>query len=506
MIPILSNEQIRMVEGLAIRDGVRSALDLMETAGCCCAERILKWEAKTDLPPNYVIVAGQGNNGGDGAVIARYLAEAGRQVRLIVLEHRVVPSREFLVNTGRLEGTTVHVELYDGLNSVLHISDNDVIIDCILGSGASRELTGVLADVVADINRTGRPVVSIDLPSGVLEGGNSGSGPVIQAWRTLTFEVPRPAMFFPERGAAFGETELVPLGLLSGLDYQGDRFADQIERSDVKGVLRTRSRWSHKGTYGHALLLAGGVGCHGAALLAARGCFRSGAGLITCHGVEASLAPIRTSLPDVMTSLDKGSDHIDELPDLQRYTAIGIGPGMGATPRLAELLERLLATWAGPLVIDADGLNVLAAHPRLLNMLSPRVVLTPHPKEMDRLLNSSFTSGYDRHLSTKEFAARHRCTVLLKGAYSALFSADGRVYFNCTGNAGMAKGGSGDVLTGLLTGVLAQGYEVLYASMLSMYLHGAAGDLAATAMGQDAMRASDLVDHLAHAWMDLRAR
>lgn len=503
MRPIFDNHTFRQMEERAIEEGEVSVFGLMEVAGQRCAERILA-VVESDPSARFLVLAGMGNNGGDGLVIARYLARAGRSVRVILVEHHPSATEAHAENRAKLDELPVEVCSISASQYAIHISDNEYIIDCILGSGATRPLSGWLASLVEMVAHSGRPVLAVDQPSGSMDPVLEMNGVVVQADVTFVLEVPRLAMFYPETGVAFGKWVVIPIGLPLVSVEDDTCPTNLVEERDVQALLLPKSKFSHKGNYGHAFLVAGGAGCHGAALLAGMGCARSGAGLITLHGSMETLHPVMVALPDLMTVLDDGvRDDIQHL-DLHRYTAIGVGPGLGRSKRTTSLVRHLLMTWAGPLVLDADALNAMADDRTLLSMLGRHVVLTPHPKEMDRLLGIKSASSYDRHLRTTEFAVKHDCTVVLKGAYTAICTADGKTYFNPTGNPGMAKGGSGDVLTGLLVGVLAQGYEVLNSSMLSVYLHGLAGDFAAARFGQDAMRPSDLVDHLPEAWQQIR--
>jgi len=505
MLPVLSNAQVRSAEASLIGSGRANALDLMEVAGARCAERILFWEASGSFGtnPEYVVFAGMGNNGGDGAVIARHLHLAGRKVLFKLVHFRERTSPELTIQLAELARIGIEIDHIYGSYDLLKVTEDQVIIDAIMGTGTSRSITGWLAALIKMLNGLGRPIIAIDLPSGMMEAGKT-VGPTIQASHTLTFEVPRLALLLPETGAFVGHWELIPIGLGIREDPPTDRVGDMIELLDIKRLIRPRSRFDHKGSNGHALLIAGGAGCHGAALLAAQGCARSGVGLMAVHASKATLEPIMCALPDAMTSLDPGVDQVSHIPDLEKVKGIGFGPGMGSGAITVTVLKELLERWNGPLVIDADGLNALAVERSLLGSLPPGTVLTPHPKEMDRLLNISPSSSYERLNLTRDLAARYRCTVVLKGAYTAICSPDGGCYFNSTGNAGMAKGGSGDVLTGIIVGLLAQGYDPLEASLISVYLHGLSGDIAARDIGMDAMRASELVAYLPQAWKQVR--
>lgn len=499
MLPVYDSRTFRQLEAEAIASGLVTALDLMEQAGHYCAQRILY---HTERVPglHFLILAGQGNNGGDGLVIARYLAQAGKQVRVVVVEHGVRPTEAYRKNRDSLGSFSIPVITIDSTAYSINVGENELVVDCLFGSGLSRPLVGWLAQVIDQVLASNRPLISVDRPSGVLDPDLGVQGAAFQADRTLVLGALQSALFVPETGPAYGNWELIPIGLPL-VELPPTRW---VEEQDVRDSLRVKPRFSHKGNYGHALILAGGPGCHGAALLAAKGCVRSGAGLITLAGTKETLLPVMMALPDVMTVESNDLNKIILSADIKRYTCLLLGPGLGNSQATAAAVEQALRLGSGPVVLDADALNVIADQRELLELLGPSVVLTPHPKEMDRLLGMSPPTAMDRLHRTQVFAARYRCTVILKGAYSAVCVADGRTFYTPTGNAGMAKGGSGDVLAGLLAGVLAQGYDTLNASILSLFIHGSAGDLAAAAIGQDAMRASDLVEHLPAAWLQLR--
>ena len=506
MIPILSFQSIRSVEQAAMAAGLTEA-ELMDRAARGCVARIcaLEKDGRLSSASSYHVVAGPGNNGGDGLLIALYLHEAGRTVRVTRAVHGTTTSPGHKAAMERLAHINLPIDQIIDSSDAIQFSDNEILIDCLLGTGVTRPVTGLMASLVEAINGSKCEVIAVDLPTGTIDPCfSSGQGPIVNADLTITFEVPKPAFFFPVTGRRTGDREVVSIGLDPWYAAGEPRFASLIEPLDIKSLLEPRERFSHKGDHGHALLMAGGPGCHGAALLAARGCARSGVGLITVHGTEDTLMPIRTVLPDLMTSRDPSPDHIAQLPDLERYTSILFGPGIGRSTMTASVLSKLLDTWPGMLVIDADGLNLLAAGTGLIDRLSTRTVLTPHPREMDRLLGLPSTSGYDRLQRTREFARDNDCHIILKDAYTAVCSPDGAAYYLPTGNPGMAKGGTGDVLAGIVAGVAAQGYDPLNSSLISTYLHGRSGDLAAECIGMDAMRASDLVDHLSDAWKELR--
>ena len=509
MLPILTSAQIREVERAFMTKGSITSLELMEQAARQCTDRLLRDIAQGEFgpAPSFVVVVGMGNNGGDGLVIARLLSAAGVSVRVLRVLHKEEPSPEHRANHLDLLKVGVPCVDFADPHGEVELVGNEVVIDCLLGTGVSRPPTGLLRNVIRSLNDRGLPIISIDLPSGMVEPGSDqpfDPESCIRAYHTYTFEVPRPALLLAETGPFAGCWELVPIGLDPELLSSSARYGEWIVAADLRAHLMQRPRFSHKGTFGHALLIAGSKGMFGAAVLATKACLRSGAGLVTAHVPDTLASTMHLAVPEALCSIDPSADHVAQLPPLERFSAVGIGPGLGINSGSATVVETLLKSVNVPLVLDADALNILANNQGWLRHVSKHTVLTPHPKEMDRLLGGPSASGFERLERTREFAVEHGCIVVLKGAYTAICLTDGNVQFNSTGNAGMAKGGSGDVLTGLLTGLLGQGYAPHHAALIAVHLHGSAGDLAAKALGMDAMHAGDLIEYLPQAWKVLR--
>ncbi|MBL7938565.1 MAG: NAD(P)H-hydrate dehydratase [Flavobacteriales bacterium] len=510
MLPVLSYSQIRRLEAVTMEQGPLTVLDLMEMAGAASAQRIIELHAAGAFgdADRFLIVVGMGNNGGDGLVIARLLHSSGLEVRVLRILHRGAPSPEHAVNHRHLLEMGVEVADIDHSIRDIYLYDNEVIIDSLLGAGISRSPEGLVFEVIAWINGSGHPVVAIDLPSGSIapeDGPPFAPEACVHAHCTLTLEVPKLGLLLPESGQCAGRLEILPIGLNAAEERSIERIGHWVRAVDLHDRLRPRPRFGHKGTFGHCLVGAGAQGMFGAAVLAVKGCLRSGVGLVTAHVPGDAVAGLMAIVPDAMSWVDPCSDHLSSLPFLDRFNAVALGPGCGQHTDTAALVEQYLRSGRSPLVLDADALGLLASKPEWLDLLGPQTVLTPHPKEMDRLLGSPSASSYERLHRTQAFAERHRCNVVLKGAYSVTCTSDGQLYFNSTGNAGMAKGGSGDVLTGLIAGLLAQGYSMLDACLIGVYLHGSAGDIAADELGMDGMRPSDLVDALPKAWKKLRS-
>jgi NAD(P)H-hydrate epimerase len=325
---------------------------------------------------------------------------------------------------------------------------------------------------------------------------------VVRASVTLTFQFPFLSFFFAENEKAVGDWKVHDIHLHPEIIRNTYTPYQTLERGYVSGLLPKRSRFAHKGTFGHALVVSGCYGMMGAALLAGESCLRSGPGLVTLHVPRFGYQVIQTGFPEALVSLDQSDILFSTPPPLEPFTAIGIGPGLGCKPNTGKGLKMVLERAKVPLVLDADALNLLASDPDLLDRLPENAILTPHPREFDRLAGESH-SGYERHLKQLEFSARHKVIVVLKGAYTGISDPGGTYWFNSTGNPGMATGGSGDVLTGIITGLLAQGMSPLDAALAGVYLHGLAGDLAGEALGQEALIAGDLIRFLGKAFKQL---
>ena len=377
-----------------------------------------------------------------------------------------------------------------------------VLIDALFGSGLSRPLSGYWARLIQYLNQLSIKRVAVDIPSGVF-ADRPTAGPALHAQVTISFELPKLAFFFPENEALIGEWEVVPIGLHTPSLADLSTPYHLTDREAARSLLRPRPRFSHKGTFGHALLICGSYGMLGAALLSTRACLRSGAGLVTTHIPRCGYSILQMSVPEAMASVDRHEFQFSEVPELSRFSAIGIGCGLGQHPNTATALMTLLEQAKAPMVLDADALNILAQHPDGLDVLPEGSILTPHPGEFRRLTRE-YGHHFDRLNRLQELATAKKCIFMLKGAYTAVATPDGNLYFNATGNPGMATGGSGDVLTGLLTGLLAQGYPPSTAARLGAYLHGLAGDLAARELEHEALLASDIVSHIGRAFQYLK--
>jgi NAD(P)H-hydrate epimerase len=375
-----------------------------------------------------------------------------------------------------------------------------VVIDAIFGTGLSRKADGIYADAIGLINKSGSFVISVDLPSGLSSDGFLIEGSaVVRPSVTLAFEFPRLSFLLPDTGIFAEKWELLPIGLDSHAinEIPSDYFLS--ESDEIGRLVRKRSKFSHKGTYGHSLLIAGSEGKTGAAILAAGASLRSGTGLLTVHTPAVGYLPLNAAYPEAMISRDPDSSEISVLPQTEKFTAVGIGPGIGVSSKTERVVHALITDHKKPLVLDADALNILSGNKKWFRYLGEKTVLTPHPGEFDRLAGNS-QSGAERLARLKEFASQNNCTVVLKGAYTAIAEPDGKVRFNDTGNNGMATGGCGDVLTGIILSLLSQGYKPADAARAGVWLHGKAGDIAAASSGFEALIASDIIVHIGDAF------
>ncbi len=378
----------------------------------------------------------------------------------------------------------------------------DVLVDAVFGSGLSRPVEGIYQWIIDAMNAAPVRRVSVDIPSGLM-ADQASKGSVFQADYTVSFQLPKVSFFLPEYYKFVGEWILVDIGLHQGFINNSDTQYYCITPKGSRKILKRRSRFDHKGTYGHALIIAGSLGKIGAAVLSARAAVRAGLGLLTVHIPRCGNVILQTSVPEAMASLDRSEDVLTSPPAIDRYSTIGIGPGLGKASDTAKALKSILHNFKKPMVIDADALNILAENRELLSLIPEGSILTPHPKEFERLAGT-WEDDFQRLGKLRELASRLKCVVVLKGAFTSITDCGGTVYFNVTGNPGMATGGTGDVLTGILTGLLAQHYTSLDAALLGTYLHGLSGDLAILEKGMNSLIASDIIDFLPAAFLKTR--
>lgn len=495
---IFTTAQIRAWDQYTIDNEPVTSVELMNRA----ARTFCEWFVKIYPDPlrPVVVIAGTGNNGGDGLAVARYLHRQFYGAKVLVYHFGGKKSPDFETQVSLLPPhDALEMEERNQTNEFPYIPADAVVIDALFGSGLNRPLTGLWKDLVERINQLPNEVVAIDVPSGLFADECSNGNAVVLADRTFSFETPKRAFFFPENADRVGDWAFASIGLHPDFNRKEAASFYYTTAGDVAPLRVARKKYGHKGSYGHALLICGSYGKIGAAVLAAKACLRAGAGLLTVHAPRCGYDILQTAIPEAMVHSDESETIFSQVPDNHNFTCTGIGPGLGTDPKTAAAFQQVLEQAKYPLVIDADALNLLAENPAWWPLVPENSVLTPHPKEFERLFGKS-RNDFDRNDLQRAKAKEHRVFIILKGAHTAVATPEGTCRFNSTGNPGMATGGSGDVLTGILTGLLAQGYTPENACLLGVYLHGLAGDEAAKALSQEALIAGDLIDYLGQAW------
>lgn len=472
MLKLLTSSQMRQADAFTIKSRSIDSMALMETA----AEAFVSCfkDEYPNLNSIISIYCGTGNNGGDGLVIARLLEDAGYLVnQVIIARFSEKSSREFDVNFLRLKEYRIPIREITRI-SELEQENADILIDALLGSGLNKSLSGEWAALVHWLNKLGKNIVSVDIPTGFKAEGPVGKDELaVVSNLTITFQRPKINFFLPESAGIIKTLRVVPIGLDEAFMQKTEGSEFLLMDVDIRKRLKNRSPFSHKGTFGHALIIAGEVETMGAALLSAKACVYSGAGLTTACIPAAGLTALNTRIPEVMAVLRK--EGIPLTINWATYQALGVGPGIGISHSAYTLFTQVLREYKRPLVLDADALNLISANYELMQILPEGSVLTPHVKEFDRLFGDH-QNWWERIETGKDRAATLGCTIVLKNRYTMIFTSKGKCLFNPTGCASMSTGGMGDVLTGMITSFIAQGYSPEDAAILAVYIHGAAGE------------------------------
>lgn len=496
---IFPNSSIKKLDAYTIEHEPISSIDLMERAAqALVTELTARWNRETP----FTFFAGPGNNGGDALAAARLMAEHGYDVEVYLFNTKGELSPDCQANKELVEQMSeVKFTEVSSQFTPPTLTERHVVIDGLFGSGLSKPLSGGFAAVVKYINASPATVVAIDIPSGLMGEENSYNikANIIRADLTLSLQLPKLAFLFAENAEFVGEWKLLDIKLSQEAIEETETNYELLEVEDIQMLIKPRQRFAHKGNFGHALLIAGSFGMAGSSILAARACLRSGVGLLTVHAPLRNIPILQTAVPEAMTEADASDMEFACPTDTDDYQAIGIGPGLGRTEETDSALVEQLKSCQSPMVIDADALNILANHRHALTNLPKGSILTPHPKELERLVGKCQDS-YERLNKACELARTAKVHIILKGAYSAIITPSGRCYFNPTGNPGMATAGSGDVLTGIVLALLAQGYEAEDAAKIGAYVHGLAGDFAKKKQGEISLTAGDLITCLPLAW------
>jgi len=497
---ILKADQIRSWDQYTIEHEPVVSIDLMERAATKCFEWL---DDNGWFVHSFAIFCGKGNNGGDGLAIARMLAVRGCKVSVYILEFGHKGTDDFQTNLARLhQYPSVDIHFIQE-ESIFHtLTQETVIIDALFGSGLTRPLEGFTAKLVDHINNSGCTVIAIDVPSGMSVDQSSKGNKIVKANYTLSFQCYKLAFLVAENAAFIGDVVILDIGLLPEFLASPEADLELIDRSIIRSIYKPRNRFAHKGNFGHAMIIAGSYGKIGAAVLAAKACLRSGVGLLTCFVPKCGYDVLQTAVPEAMVMTDTNSSIITKIDEeLLKFDSIGIGPGLGIASETRTAVKELISSYKKPMVIDADALNGLSMEKNLPS-LPPGSILTPHPKEFERLFGEC-KNDFERIEKALNNAKLINCLIILKGHHTFIACPSGIGYFNSTGNAGMATAGSGDVLTGMITSLSAQEYSSEDASILAVYLHGSAGDIAAKESSKEAMISGDIIDSIGKAFKQL---
>ncbi len=490
---VFSAVQIRETDAYTILHEPVASIDLMERA----ARAVFQWMVNYYDPGKRIaVVCGTGNNGGDGLAVARMLHEHGYRVDVFVVNRKTTGSEDFEVNLDRLP---MAFRTIGEISDIPPFEPYGLIIDAIFGTGLSRPVEGLFGSVIDAVNNSSVETLAIDLPSGLFSDTSSAGATVVHADVTLTFQLPKLALLMPENGPFTGEWEVLDIGLDQEFISSLESPFSMITAGLTDQLIPRRKKFSHKGRYGHGIILAGSHGKMGAAVLAARAALRSGIGLLTMFIPRDGYSILQTAVPEAMVITDENDHFLSGIPDLSGASAVGIGPGIDRKAETVYALEEALRIYDKPMVIDADALNLLSEHPHLQDLVPENSILTPHPGEFRRLAGA-WENDFDRLQKQRDLSRERGWIIVLKGSHTSVSFPDGQVFFNTTGNPGMATAGCGDVLTGVITALLAQGLEPKAAAICGVYVHGYAGDLARENGSETGMTAGDVIENLPHAF------
>ena len=502
---ILSSTQLKELDKYTITHEPIASIDLMERAAHALTDAIIRrWNKNVKM----VVFAGPGNNGGDALAVARMLSQKGYYVEVFLFNIKGQLSDECQTNLNRLKtcGAIYFTEIRTQFDPP-ELTENHVVIDGLFGNGLNKPLSGGFASVVKYINTSKAKVVAIDTPSGLMGEDNTYNirQHIIRADVTLSIQLPKLSFLFPENEDIVGEWELLDIGLKQSYINAAPNVFSIIEEEDIRRLIKPRKRFAHKGSFGHGLLIAGSYGMAGASILSAKACLRSGIGLLTVHVPIHNHDLLQTTVPEAIVQTDIHEQYFAQPTDLSRYKALAIGPGLGQEEDTALAMMEQIQGSTLPIILDADAINILSTHRNWLSRIPKRCILTPHLGELDRLIGKCMDT-YERLTKVKELATYLQSYIIVKGAWTTIVTPEGNYYFNPTGNPGMATAGSGDVLTGILLALSAQGYSQEEACLLGVYIHGLAGNIAAEEMTEIAMTASDIINALPSAWKKISQR
>ena len=500
---IFSAAQLKKADELSIKNQNITSTQLMERAASHVSAEIHKRLQNSDIAIK--IFCGVGNNGGDGLVIARQLIEKDYNVKVFVVNYTDNRSDDFLINYDRLKETTNDwPEYIKSASDFPEIDQNEFVIDAIFGIGLNRPLEGWIAKLVDHINDSNVFVLSIDMPSGLFSDRIPGEQDrVISANFTISFQTPKLVFFLPQTMDFVGDLQILDIGLDREFLSSEKGQAELISKPEARLLYQPRKSNSHKGNYGHTLVVGGSYGKIGSVLLSSKAALRTGAGLVSTFIPKCGYTILQTALPEAMVIVDKNDEKLTHIDHGMDPSVICFGMGAGKDPETLEAFKQLLEQTKNPMLIDADGLNMISEHKELLKFLPKQSVLTPHPKELQRLIGD-WKDDFDKLKKVEEFTRNHDVILVLKGSHTFIFG-EGNIYINNSGNPGMATAGSGDVLSGIISGLISQQYQPLAAAILGVYLHGLSGDIVAENRSYQALISGDIAENMGAAFQSLFA-
>ena len=484
---IISTDQIKGADLHTISSQKIRSIDLMEKAASAFVQYLMTLQIANH---KFRVFCGSGNNGGDGLAICRMLTENGFDAHAYFIDTNKTPTADCNTNLNRLP----EVKIINNESQLPQFNPSDIIIDALFGIGMRGKVEGLFSDVIRAINSSVNTVYSVDMPSGLPSETIAKSDDVVKADLVITFQRPKASFFFPEHKTFVKDWIAIDIGLDEDYIQQLDSKTFYINH-EVQQYVKRREKFSHKGHYGHALLMAGSFGKMGAAVLSAHACLKSGVGLLTSYVPKCGVNIMQSSLPEAMCFSDDSEQCLTQFPDISVFNVLSIGPGIGTVLQTEKMLFQLLKSVKVSMVIDADAINILSKNPGWMPHIPQGSILTPHIKEFDRLVGTSAQTT-ERLVKAAEFAEKLQCVIVLKDACTWVIDNKGHKYVHDGGNPGMATAGSGDVLTGIITGLLAQGYSSAEAACIAVYHHGLAGDKAVKTTGQLGLMATDIVKHL----------
>ncbi|MDD4696057.1 MAG: NAD(P)H-hydrate dehydratase [Fermentimonas sp.] len=495
---ILTSQQIRNVDTETIKREAISSLELMKRASTAFYNWFI--EKYSNKHTSVLLFSGIGNNGGDGLVIARLLYKSGYNVKVCVVEYSNRYSEDCVHNLRRAKAENISIIKIADESQIPDISKYDVIIDGIFGTGLSREVSGIAESVIKRINDSGITVLSIDVPSGLfLERKTTFA---VKAAETVTFQIPKLALFLPENHLFTGNVTIIDIGLNKRSISETESYIYFTEKQDIRNLLKPLSKFAHKGTEGHVIIIGGSLGKCGSVCLSTKAALKTGCGLVTAYLPKCGMQVIQINFPEAMAIEDNGEKYITSIDFEIKPDAIGLGIGMGQNVDTQKALhDFLISNNIFPLVIDADGLNILAKNQDWLKLLQPNTILTPHPGELSRLIGE-WSDDYDKIQKTRLFAQEYNLIVVVKGAYTLIIDSE-NIYVNSSGTPALATAGSGDVLTGMITSLLAQGYKPIDAARVGVYLHGITSDMTMQTIHPRSFIASDIIENIGNAYSNL---